>query len=443
MATSDTDRSIAERQANQGRPDVAGGRAARGSVRLVLPSDADLEQRPVVEAAGALRIDVAFHLTVRMGARPHWLPSTAFERVDGLMDAQAVCASDGAPFDPHSLLMRHATQWRDVSNDGPEAQVQRFVDAYAEPIDERAASAAQSERLFADRPPDGGRQRLSGDEMRAGAIEALSRNTSGPGARLRPARGYHGGVQPSPFLRKPREGAEALEENLGRLADWISRAPVDPLLAAAITYAWLVRLHPVRYANRRLATLAFDRLFRGEPAASAARLGLGRALAARRREEARLIDLATGRGAWTAYLRWFLVTAHHATRASMKRSRRYELAAAALLARLRDEDGRRLLGRRRVRPERLAAAAAASPYLGATQLSQHGLAECATAAKYLAALVRLGVAWPHRHGRYRLVRVVSLVDALAPPPPPGHARQGLDRLAATARTLRVCAADDL
>ena len=78
-----------------------------------------------------------------------------------------------------------------------------------------------------------------------------------------------------------------------------------------------------------------------------------------------------------------------------------------------------------------------------TQVERHGLAERVTAGKYLDALVRLGVAWPHRHGRYRLVRVISLVDALAPPPAPARARQGLDRLAATARTRRVCAADDL
>jgi hypothetical protein len=409
----------------------------------VLPSDDDLQRPAVLEAVGALRVEVSFQLTIRTTVGPTWLPSAAFDRVDGLVDVQAVCASDGAPFDPHTLLMRHATAWRDVADEGPEAQVQRFARPYAEPIDERAAARARSEHLFADRPPAGGRRRLDGDALRANAIEALSRRISGPGARLRPARGYHGGVQTSPFLRRPRDGADALADNLDRLAERISRAPIDPVLAAAIAYAWLIRLHPVRYGNRRLATLACDRLLRREPAAAAARLGLGRALAARRREETRLIDLATGRGAWSAYLRWFLITAKRATAASVTRSRRYELAATALLARLRDEDGRRLFGRRRVRPERLAAAAAASPYVGVAQLARHGVAERVTAAKYLDGLVRLGVAWPHRHGRYRLARVIALVDALAPPPAPTHARQGLDRLAATARTLRVCATDDL
>lgn len=68
-----------------------------------------------------------------------------------------------------------------------------------------------------------------------------------------------------------------------------------------------------------------------KPAATA-RLGLGRALAAGRRDETRLIELATGLGAWTAHLRWFLVTAERATLASVKRSPRYPLAPTALLS---------------------------------------------------------------------------------------------------------------
>jgi hypothetical protein len=317
MATSQTENPIAKGRRDERRHGGAGIGAPRTVPSLALPSDADLQHPAVLEAVGALRVGIAFHLTARLAVRPTWLPSTAFERVDGLMDLQAVCAADGAPFDPHTLLMRHATEWRDVSEDGPEAQVRRFADAYAEPVDERVAAEAQSERLFADRPPDGGRQRLTGDDLRADAIEALSRRTSGPGARLRPARGYHGGVQPSPFIDRPRAGAHALAANLDRLAELISRAPIDPVLAAAITYAWLVRLHPVRYGNRRLATLACDRLLRREPAAAGARIGLGRTLAARRREETRLIHLATGRGAWTPYLRWFLVVARRATQSSV------------------------------------------------------------------------------------------------------------------------------
>ena len=240
MATFDAAGSNAEGRRQERGPRVAETGARGRGTGLELPTDADLQHPAVLEAVGSLRGDVAFHLMARMAGRPAWLPSSAFERVDGLMDVQAVCASDGAPFDPHTLLMRHATEWRDVTDDGPEAQVRSFANAYAVPIDERAAAEAQSERLFAHRPPDGGRKRLNGDDLRADAIEALSKRISGPGARLRPARGYHGGVQRSPFIRKPRDGAHALAENLERVAERIARAPIDPILAAAVAYAWLL-----------------------------------------------------------------------------------------------------------------------------------------------------------------------------------------------------------
>jgi hypothetical protein len=363
------------------------------------------------------------------------------------MDAQAICAVDAAPFDPHTLLMRHATGWRDIAEDGLEAQVQRFAAAYAEPLDEAGAAEALRDRRLSTRndarPSEARPRPVRRDALRAQPLEDMARRVSGPAARLRPARGYHGRVQPSRFLRGPRDGAERLQHDVHRLADRLARRPLDPLIAGAIAYAWMLRLHPVRYGNRRLATLVADRLLRDEPGTAAARAGLGRALAGRREREAEAVQAATERGAWPAYLRWFLRTLARAVRASLDRRHRYHLAVGAFAARLDDADGRRLLGRRRVAPSELAAAAASAPYLAVRGITERGLAGRVTAARYLDALARLGLARPVRHGRYRLARIGSLVDALDPPPPPEAAGRGLDRLAATARTTHVCDGHDL
>lgn len=479
-----------------GRPELhhCGGVAAgaRRADRLVLPSDDDLDDPEVRQAAAEVRNAVSLDLTLATGARPAWLPAGWYERVDGLLDAQALCATDGAAFDPHTVLMWHATDWRDVADDGLEAQVRRFADIYAAPLDEDAATEALAARFLAGLR-GAARPATAGDALRPDALEALAREVMGPGARLRPARGYHGPVQPSGFLRGPRDGADALRDRLDALAERVGRDGMDPLLAAAIGYAWLRRLHPLRYGNRRLAILAADRMLRLEPGLAAARAGLGRALAAWTSGEARAVRAATERGAWPAYLRGVLRTLARGLRAGVERRHGYHQAARALAARLRDPDGRRWLGRRRVTPERLAAAAAASPYLGVRGLTEHGLAGRVTAARYLNAFLKLGIARPQRLGRYRLIRVVGLVDALDPPeagprrdpteegprrypteeaprrdppdagpgrdppesdprrdardgpprPNPAGARPGLDRLAAAARMRRVCDPDDL
>ncbi len=413
-------------------------RARSPSLGLAMP---DLEApalRALADDEERLRARLELDAAIVRLTRPADLPADAFDGVHGFLDALAIAAADGAAFDPEAMLRRRATGWHDTRVGSAEHFLDVYAREHAAPVDEP------------DVPPGlaavGRPQPAPDRELAADALEATAMRLAGPATRLRRERGYLGTPQRSPFLAGPRAGAADLPAHLADAAAWVASAADRPLLAAAVVYARLLGLHPLRDANRRLASWAADRSLRRVPGASTARTGLGRALAARESDERRRLQRLFTTGDWAAWVAWFLETIDEAQTQAKARRDAYRRAFRAFADGVRAERGRSRFGRRRVPAARLAAAAARSPYLSIGILVRAGIAQRVTAGRYLDGLVQAGLGVATRVGRQRVVRVSALADAVLLDATPAHARRApatrprrpadWDRLVAAARALR-------
>lgn len=431
--------------------------------RSVPPDEQALDDPELRDAADQLETHLALDLAAAASARPSGMPSTAFDEVHGLLDALALCAADGAAFDPDAMLQRRATGWLDTTPGSLEESVVRFASAYAAPVPETSGpDAGLDEQLLVPwRWRGEGRPHLRGagsrrtdlrglaDELAADALEAAARRLCGPATRLRPERGYHGAVQPSRHVASARDGAAELRPRLEALATWAEEGDRSPLLTAAVVHGAMLALHPFRDANRRMAVRAADRVLRRRPGAAAARLGVGRALAAAEAETAHALRASVSDGDWRGYALAFLRVLADALEDTVARRRTHREAFLGLLAHLEASDLDPRLRRRRFDRRRLAGAAARSPYLSVPVLVEAGVAARTTAARYLDALARAGVGVPTRLARHRLLRVSTLADAVLVPPrsaprtAPRTAplstlrRPPLDRITAAATTIRL------
>jgi hypothetical protein len=454
-------------------------RGGAAKLRGIPPDDRALDDPELRDAAASLETHLALDLAAAASVRPTGMPATAFDEVHGLLDALSLCAADGAPFDPDAMLQRRATGWLDTTPGSLEESVVRFASAHAEPTaDASAVDAGLDEQLLVPlrwRGTRGGRRADAGgsaargarprstglpglaEELASDPLEAAARRLCAPATRLRPERGYHGPVQPSPHVASPREGAARLRPRLEALAAWAEDGARSPLLTAAVVHGALLALHPFRDANRRMALHAADRVLRRVPGAAAARTGLGRGLAEAEAEAMDAVRTAVTDGDWRGYALAFLRILADALEDTVARRRAHREAFLGLVARLEASDLDPRLRRRRFDRRRLAGAAARSPYLSVPVLVEAGVAARTTAARYLDALARAGMGVPTRLARHRLLRISTLADAVlvappsTPPPTPNETpgsrsrsaarstsrRPPLDRIAAAGTTIRL------
>lgn len=412
---------------------------ATPSPSVVPPGHAGLTEPDLIARVREAEARLHFALKDVARARLDAISRRGFRAVDALLCVVELAAVDGAPFAPDAIMQRHATAWVGLRYDALETGVALFARAHAAP----PAVDVGDERAFdrtlhvtrGDAPPldtAGLAQELSAE-----ALQVTARELIGPATWIRSERGYLGRIQPSPYVRRPRDGTTNLAERIDALATWAEDGPRSPLLTAAVVYAGLRRLHPFRVANRRMALHAADRVLRRLPLVTASRMGLGRALARRDREATAAIGRAVDDGAWGPWIDAFVDVAVDAVADAQERWRSVLRAARAVEAGLNDPRLDPKIRRRRYDRTLLAAAAVGAPYLSIAALVTAGVASRKTAGRYLGDLVRTGIGAPVRAGPFRLVRVSAVADAyLLGQPEPRHATW-LRHLPAVANTLIV------
>jgi len=201
-------------------------------------------------------------------------------------------------------------------------------------------------------------------------------------------------------------------------------------------------IQPFRQANAAIAIYAADLAIRCVAGVASADIGLGGLLTGRLARHRAALRSAVLDGDDRAWLAAFGSTVVHAVQRTSERRGAHLAAYRAVRNRVESHAGHALLGRRRRSLHRIANLAARWPYLGIARLVDTGVAERVTAGHYLNALVRLGIGVPHRYGRYRLVRLSSLADAVGAEAPAHGLRPGLDELVASAKRLRYVGPHD-
>ncbi len=419
-----------------------------------LPSEIVGEDDPARAVTNA-RTALAHHVVLANVRPPDGPPRGSFAQASRLLNAARAYRSTGILLDPDAVL-RHAAigVWNlergssidraegfleaygrppsglDADADDPDAALELAAGSGAGGLDWHPSLATFAEQLRA-------RQRGLEAALRPDALETAARRMFGPAVRIRHDRGYHGPIERAwVHDRLRRAPADELRERLAALATWAADDRRDPLTTAAGVYAGVLEIQPFRQANVAVAIYAADLAIRCIAGVASADVGLGGLLAERIGRHRAALRSAVLDGDERAWRDAFLSTVLDAVQRTSERRRAHLAAYRAVRSRLESRAGLELLGRRRRSLHRIADLAARWPYLAIARLVDAGVAERVAAGHYLNALVRLGVGVPQRYGRYRLVRLSSLADAVGAEAPAHGLRPGLDELVAAARRLR-------
>ena len=413
--------------------------------------DEDHASRTVANTRSAL----AHHVVLANVRAPDGPPRGSFAQPSRLVDAARAYRSTGILLDPDAVLRHVAIGAWDRERGSSIDRAEGFIERYARPasgmdatvddpdaaLELAAASGAGSldwhPTLAAFAEQLRARQRGLEAALQPRALETAAQRMFGPAVRIRHDRGYHGPIERAwVHDRLFRAPAGELRERLAALASWAADDRRDPLTTAAGVYAGMLDIQPFRQANVAIAIYAADLAIRCIAGVASADIGLGGLLAERTGRHRAALRSAVLDGDERPWRDAFLTTVLDAVQRTSERRTAHAAAYRAVRSRLESHAGLALLGRRRRSLHRIADLAARWPYLGIARLVDAGVAERVAAGHYLDALVRLGVGVPQRCGRYRLVRLSSLTDAVGANAPADGLRPGLDELVASARRLR-------
>jgi len=422
---------------------------------------ADREEDGASRVFANARSALAHHVILANVQLPDGPPRGSFGRASRLLDAARAYRSTGILLDPDAVLRHAAIGAWDIERGSSIDRAERFLEAYGRPatamdatlddpdaaLELAAASGAgsldwhPSLAMFAEQVRV--RQRALEAELQPTTLEAAAQRMFGPAVRIRHDHGYHGPIERAwVHDRLRRAPAHELRERLAALARWAADDRREPLATAAGVYAGVLDIQPFRQANAAIALYAADLAIRCVAGVASADIGLGGLLTGRLARHRAALRSAVLDGDDRAWLAAFGSTVVHAVQRTSERRGAHLAAYRAVRNRVESHAGHALLGRRRRSLHRIANLAARWPYLGIARLVDTGVAERVTAGHYLNALVRLGIGVPHRYGRYRLVRLSSLADAVGAEAPAHGLRPGLDELVASAKRLRYVGPHD-
>lgn len=401
------------------------------------------------------RTALAHHVVLANLRPPDGPPRGSFAQASRLLDAAHAYRSTGILLDPDAVLRHAAIGVWNLEQGSSIDRAEGFLEAYGRPpsglsadtdapdtaLELAAASGAgglaghPSLAMFAEQGR--ARQRELATALQPSALEAAAQHMFGPAVRIRHDRGYHGPIErPWVHDRLRRASSDDLRERLAALATWAADDRRDPLTTAAGVYAGVLDIQPFRQANVAVAIYAADLAIRCIAGVASADIGLGGLLAERTFRHRTVLRSAVLDGDDRVWRAAFLSTVLDAVQRASERRRAHLAAYRAVRSRLDSQSGLAVLGRRRRSLHLIADLAARWPYLGIARLVEAGVAERVAAGHYLNALVRLGVGVPQRCGRYRLVRLSNLADAVGAEAPVAGLRPGIDALVASARRLR-------